>query len=100
MSYQLIHLLDLYHELRYFSLLSVCTEELLLTPNIITFLPNPLPSDNKNVWRVSNPIPYLEKKYLSASAISVNLNAQNKEFNSANFSSTRLSDHKFISWTI
>ena len=29
-----------------FFLLSICTDELLSVPNIITFLPNPLPSDN------------------------------------------------------
>lgn len=44
----------------FFFLLSTCIEELLSTPNIVTFLRNPLPSDNKNVHCVSNPVPYPE----------------------------------------
>ena len=43
-------LLSLYH---FFFLLLACMEELLLTPNFIIFLPNPLPQDNLKVSCVS-----------------------------------------------
>ena len=57
--------LDLSHELGYLFLLSTCADELYMcrsTPNIITFLPNPLPLDNENLLRASNPVPYPECK--------------------------------------
>ena len=38
----------------YFFLLSACTEELISTPKIIQFLPNPLPTENCPF--LSNPI--------------------------------------------
>ena len=41
-----------------FFLLSACAEELLSAPNIITFLPSQLQSDNEKNPRESNPIPY------------------------------------------
>ena len=41
-----------------FFLLSTCTEELISTPKIIQFLPNPLP--NENSAYLSNPVPYPE----------------------------------------
>ena len=41
-----------------FYLLSVCVEEPLSVPNIITFLPNPLPSQNENFPRASKKVPY------------------------------------------
>ena len=40
----------------FFSLLSICTDELISTPKIKTFLPL-LPSGNENSERDSNPIP-------------------------------------------
>ena len=40
----------------FFSLLSICTDELISTPKIMTFLPL-LPSGNENSERDSNPIP-------------------------------------------
>ena len=43
-----------------FFLLSSCTDELIPTPNIITFLLNPLPSDYEKLSRASNPLPYAE----------------------------------------
>ena len=41
-------------------LLSVCTEGLLSTTNIMAFLQNPLPIDNEKLSRTSNPIPHPE----------------------------------------
>ena len=78
-----------------FFLLSACREELLSTPNVITFLPNLLLPDNKKASHASNPIPFQEQKYLSGSAFLVNLRAPNKEFNNVNLLSR--SSHKFIS---
>ena len=45
-------------------LLSICTDELIVTPKIMTFLPT-LPSDNENSVHESNPIPLLLYTYLS-----------------------------------
>ena len=42
------------------------------TPEIITFLPNPVPG-NEKLQCLSNPIPYLEYPYLSMSAFLVRL---------------------------
>ena len=63
-----------------FFLLSTCTEELISTPKIITFLPNPLATEK--VPCLSNPIPYPEYFYLSISTFFTNLTAPNKEFSS------------------
>ena len=54
-----------------FFLLSTCTEGLIFTPKIISFLPNPLPNENSSF--LSNPIPYPEYLYSSISTFSVNL---------------------------
>ena len=54
--------------------------ELTSAANIITFLQNPLPSDNKILQYTSSPIPYSEYLYLSKSAFLVNLTVSNKEF--------------------
>ena len=48
--------------------------------NIITFLPNSLPSHNKNLPRASNAIPYPELEYLFGSSFLVNLATQIIEF--------------------
>ena len=67
----------------YFFLLSVCAEELLSAPNIITFLTNLLPLYNEKDEHALNPIPYTKQKYLSGSVFLVNLTAPNKEFPNA-----------------
>ena len=38
-------------------LLSICVDELISAPNIITLLPNPLPSHIEKLSRASNPRP-------------------------------------------
>ena len=40
----------------FFFFLSTCTDELISTPKILKFRPNPLP--NENVSFLSNPVPY------------------------------------------
>ena len=65
-----------------FFLLSIFVDELMSTPKIITFLPNPIPGDEK-LPCLSNPIPYPEYLYLSLSAFLVRLTAPNKQFSSA-----------------
>ena len=45
-------------------LLSIYTDELISLPNIIMFLPNPLPSDCDKLPHTSNPLPYPEWQYL------------------------------------
>ena len=62
----------------YFFWLSTCAEEPISTPNIITFLPNPLATEN--IPRLSSLIPYREYLYLSMSAFLNHLAAPNKEF--------------------
>ena len=47
--------------------------------NIITFLPDSLPSDNKKFLRELNPVPYPEYLYLSKPAFLVNLTAPKKK---------------------
>ena len=84
--------MDLQQELTYLFLLSMCTEELLSTPNIIPFLPKPLPSGNEQLPLASNPIPCPEQEKLSGSEYVVNLTAPNKEFLNA----PRLYGPKFI----
>ena len=44
-----------------FFLLSICTEELISTPKIMQFLPNPLPTENFPF--LSNAMPYPECLY-------------------------------------
>ena len=63
-----------------FFLLPACTEELLSTPYIITFLPNPSPLDTEKNPRTSNTITYLEQEYLSESGFLFHLTAPNKKF--------------------
>ena len=54
----------------YFFFLSTCTEELVSTPKIITFLPNPV-TGNEELPCLSNPITYPEYLYLLISAFLV-----------------------------
>ena len=55
-----------------FFLLSIFIDELISTSKIITFLPNPIPGDEKTPC-LSNPILYPEYPYLSMSTFLVNL---------------------------
>ena len=64
-------------------LLSICTEELLSTPKIITFPPS-LPSFHENFERQSNPMPEPLYLYLSGLAILVSFTAPNKQLPSIN----------------
>ena len=64
-----------------FFLLSIFVDELISTPNIITFLPVPPLGYEKNPC-LSNSIPYPECLYLSISAILVKLVAPDKQFSS------------------
>ena len=73
MQYRTTLPLDLYQNYIFFLLLT-CPDELLSAMNIITFLANPLPSDNEKIPRVSHSLPYPEYLYLSKSA------TPNKEF--------------------
>ena len=59
-------------------LLSICTNELIPAPNIITFLPKALPFDNEKLPHVSNPTPLQEYFYSPGSALLVNLTAPDK----------------------
>ena len=79
MQYRTTLPLDLYQNYIFF-LLSTCPDELLSAMNIITFLANPLPSDNEKIPRVSHPLPYPEYLCLSKSAFLVNSATPNKEF--------------------
>ena len=54
-------------------------DELMSTPKIITFLPNPVPGNEKRPC-LSNPISYPEYPYLPMSAFLVKLTAPNKQF--------------------
>ena len=56
-------------------------DEPMSTPKIITFLPNPVPG-NEKLPCLSNPIPYPEYPHLSISAFLVKLTAPNKQFSS------------------
>ena len=60
--------------------LITCTEELISSPKIIQFLPNPIPTENFPF--LSNPIPYPEYLYLSISTFLVKLTAPNNLFSS------------------
>ena len=80
-----------------FFLLSTCTDELISAPNIITFFPNTLPSNNEKVPRASNLIPYPKYLFLLKSVVFlVNLTAPNKEVPNAKSSAT-VNGYKFIS---
>ena len=70
---------DLRQESKCLFLLSTCTEELISTPKIVTFLPNP-PAGKEKVPLTSNKIPYPEYLRLPISAFFTNLTAPNKEF--------------------
>ena len=56
-------------------------DELVSTPKIITFLPNPVP-ENEKLPCLLNPFPYPKYPYLSVSAFLVRLTAPNKQFSS------------------
>ena len=60
-----------------FFLVLPCTEELASTLNVITFLWNPLPTDNKKVPQPPNPLLYPKQGYLSGSIVLVNLSTPN-----------------------
>ena len=55
MSHHLIFVLVLHQELTILFLLSICTDEIILAPKIMTFFPM-VPSVNKNSERESNPM--------------------------------------------
>ena len=70
-----------------FFLLSIFVDELISTPKIITFWPNPVPKNqkfpgNQKFPCLSNPLPYREYPNLSMSAFLVKLTAPNKQFSS------------------
>ena len=79
-----------------FFLLSACADELISTPKIMTFLPDPLLSDNVKLSLVSDTDPYSQYLYLSRSAFLVSLTANNKEFLNVNLVAG-VYVHKFIS---
>ena len=62
-----------------FFLLSIFVDEVMSIPKIATFLPNPVPG-NQKLPCLSNPIPYSKYLYLSISAFLVRLTAPNKQF--------------------
>ena len=61
-----------------FPLLSMCTDELISAPKIVTFL-HTLPSGKEYSPQVLNSIPKPQYEYLSGSAFSVNLTPPNKQ---------------------
>ena len=73
-----------------------CPYEVIPAQNIVTVLPNPLPSDNEKLPCISNPIPHPECLYLSSSVFFTNLTVPNKEFPGVKLLLC-LNDHKFIS---
>ena len=62
-------------------MLSIFVDEIMSTPKIITFLPNPIPR-NEKLPCLSNPISYSEYLYLSTLTCLVKLTAPNKIFSS------------------
>ena len=71
--------LDLYQELGYlFFLLSICTDELISTPKIMTFLPQWKFESEKSESK-SNPLSLPLYTYLSGSAFLINLRPPNKQ---------------------
>ena len=63
----------------FFFLLSIWTEELISTPKINIFLPNP-PLGNEKLPLLSNPVPQPECPYFSISTFFVKVTAPNKQF--------------------
>ena len=61
-----------------FFLLSIWAEELISTPKINTFWPNP-PPGNEKLDLLSNPIPKPEYPYFSISAFFIKVTATNKQ---------------------
>ena len=63
-------------------MLSTCAEEIISTPRILQFLPNPLPIEK--VPFLSNPMPYPEYLYsLILLIFLVEVTAPNKQFSNA-----------------
>ena len=62
-----------------FFLLSIFVYELISTPKILTFLPNPVP-ENEKLPCLSNPIPNPKYLYLSMPTFLVKVTAPNKQF--------------------
>ena len=60
-----------------FFLLSIFVDGLISTLKVISFLPDPVPG-NEKIPYLSNPIPYPEYLYLSISAFLVEVTAPNK----------------------
>ena len=79
--YVLILVYNICPKSKYLFSFSIGTEELIYTPKIITFLPNPIPG-NEKLPCLSNPTPYPEYLYLSISAFLVKLTAPNKKSSS------------------
>ena len=67
--------------------------------NIMSFLLNPLPWNNKRLPRASNTVPYPESESLSRSAVLVNLTAPYKKSSNVK-SRTCANYHKFIIFSI
>ena len=65
----------------FFFLLSIFVDELMSTPKIVTFRPNPT-QGNEKLPCLSNPIPYPEYPYLFMPAFLVKATAPNKQFSS------------------
>ena len=63
----------------FFFLLSIWEEELISTPKVNTFWPNPAPV-NQKLDLLSNAIPKPEYPYFLISAFFVNVTAPNKQF--------------------
>ena len=80
MQFHLTLALELYQELKYLFLYYQHTQISISAPDIITFLPKPLPSDNEILPRASNPVLHPEYLHLLKSAFLVKLTAPNKEF--------------------
>ena len=67
-----------------FPLLSICTDELISAPEIMTFFPK-LPSANKNSGRESSPMLYSLYMYLSRSAFLVSFADPNQQLPNEKF---------------
>ena len=68
-----------------FFLLSICTDELISAPNMMTLSPNPLPSDNRKLRINQNPMPLPKILYLSELLSVVNLTAPDHKFPNVRF---------------
>ena len=64
----------------YLFLLSICRNELISAPNIITFSSNQRPLDNEKFPHASNPVPYPEYLYLFKNVITY-IHFNNKQNN-------------------